>query len=88
VGGDVGVFAHGENAREMALMAEEGMPAPLVLIAATSGNARAFHLDKVGAVKVGLLADLIAVRGDPTRNVAAVRDVTLVIKGGVVMKGP
>jgi imidazolonepropionase-like amidohydrolase len=87
MGGDVGVFAHGDNAREMELMAEQEMPAAQVLIAATSGNARAFHLDgKVGAVKAGLLADLIAVDGDPTQNVAAVRDVTLVIKGGIVVK--
>ncbi|GAA0303806.1 amidohydrolase family protein [Sphingomonas oligophenolica] len=89
MGGDVGVFTHGENAREMELMAQEGMPAAQVLIATTSGNARAFHLDgKLGAVKVGLLADLIAVGGDPTRDVAIVRDVRLVIKGGEVAKGP
>ena len=88
MGGDVGVFSHGENAREMELMAAGGMPPVQVLIAATSGNARAFHLDKVGAVKVGLLADLVAVGGDPTRDVAAVRDVRLVVKGGVVVKGP
>lgn len=89
MGGDVGVFTHGENAREMELMAAGGMPAAQVMIAATSGNARAFHLDaKVGAVKPGLLADLIAVSGDPTRDIAVVRDVRLVIKGGVVVKGP
>ena len=88
MGGDVGVFAHGENAREMELMVQQGMPAAQVLIAATSGNAHAFHLDKVGAVKVGLLADMIAVEGDPVRDMAAVRDVRLVIKGGSVVKGP
>jgi len=89
VGGDVGVFAHGENAREMELMAAAGMPAAQVLVAATSGNAKAFHLDgKLGAIKAGLLADLIAVNGDPTQAIAAVRDVRLVIKGGVVVKGP
>lgn len=89
MGGDVGVFRHGENAREIELMAAGGMPAAQVMIAATSGNARAFHLEtKLGAVKAGLLADLIAVGGDPTRDVAAARDVRLVIKGGVVVKGP
>jgi imidazolonepropionase-like amidohydrolase len=89
MGGDVGVFTHGENAREMELMAAGGMPPAQVMIAATSGNARAFHLDaRLGAVKAGLLADLIAVGGDPTRDVAAWRDVRLVIKGGVVVKGP
>jgi len=89
MGGDVGVFSHGQNAREMELMVAGGMPAAQVLIAATSGNARAFHIgDKVGAVKAGMLADLIAVGGDPTRDVAAVREVRLVVKGGVVVKGP
>jgi imidazolonepropionase-like amidohydrolase len=89
VGGDVGVFAHGENAREMELMAAAGMPAAQVLVAATSGNAKAFHLDgKVGAIRAGLLADLVAVNGDPTLAIAAVRDVRLVIKGGVVVKAP
>jgi imidazolonepropionase-like amidohydrolase len=89
MGGDVGVFSHGQNAREMELMAAGGMPPVQVLIAATTGNAKAFHIgDKVGAVKAGMLADLIAVNGDPTRDVAAVRDVRLVVKGGVVVKGP
>ena len=89
MGGDVGVFTHGDNVHEMELMAAGGMPAAQVMIAATSGNARAFHLDaRLGAVKAGLLADLIAVGGDPTRDVAAARDVRLVIKGGVVVKGP
>lgn len=87
MGGDVGVFAHGTNAREMELMAAQGMPAADVLIAATSGNARIFHIDdRLGAVRPGLLADLVAVEGDPTRDIAAVRDVRLVMKGGVVVR--
>ena len=86
VGGDVGVFPHGENAREMVLMAADGMAPAQVLIAATSGNARIFHIaDRLGAVKPGLLADLIAVPGDPTRDIAAVKTVTMVMKGGVVV---
>lgn len=85
MGGDVGVFAHGENAREMVLMAAAGMPPAQVLIAATSGNAHAFHLADRGTVKAGLLADLIAVRGDPTRDIAAVRQVAWVMKGGAVV---
>ena len=89
MGGDVGVFAHGENAREMELMAGWGMRPADVLIAATSGNARIFHIaDQVGAVRPGLLADLVAVEGDPTREIAAVRRVRLVIKGGAIVRGP
>jgi imidazolonepropionase-like amidohydrolase len=88
MGGDVGVFAHGQNAREMELMAAGGMSPADVLIAATWGNARWFHLDgKLGAVKPGLLADLIAVDGDPTADIAAVRHVRMVMKGGTVVTG-
>jgi len=88
MGGDVGVFAHGQNAREMELMVAGGMSPTDVLIAATWGNARWFHLDgKLGAVKPGLLADLIAVDGDPTVDIAAVRHVRMVMKGGTVIAG-
>jgi len=87
MGGDVGVFAHGDNAREMALMVAAGMPPAQVLIAATSGNARYFHLaDRLGAVRAGLLADLIAVQGDPTHDIAAVRAVQWVMKGGRIVR--
>jgi len=88
MGGDVGVFAHGTNAREMELMVAGGMSPADVLIAATWGNARWFHLDsKLGAVKPGLLADLIAVEGDPSADIAAVRQVRMVMKGGTVIAG-
>jgi len=86
MGGDVGVFAHGENWREMVLMQQAGMPAIAVLTAATSGNARILHLPDVGSLKPGLLADIVAVEGDPTKDVAAVRSVRLVMKGGVVVR--
>ncbi len=86
VGGDVGVFAHGSNAREMVLLVAAGMTPARVLIAATSGNARWLHLsDRLGTVKPGLLADLVAVAGDPTGDIDAVRHIRLVMKGGAVV---
>jgi len=86
VGGDVGVFAHGTNAREMEQMAAAGMAPAQVLIAATSGNARFFHLaDRLGSVRAGMLADLIAVTGDPTHDMSAVRHVVMVMKGGAIV---
>jgi len=85
VGGDVGVFAHGSNAREMELLVAAGLSPAQVLMAATSGNARWLRRsDTFGAVRPGLLADLVAVEGDPTKDVRAVRRVRLVMKGGVV----
>ena len=82
------MFAHGANAREMELMVAAGMPAPEVLIAATSGNAHIFKLgDRLGTIKPGLLADLVAVTGDPTQRIEAVRAVELVMKGGAVVRG-
>jgi imidazolonepropionase-like amidohydrolase len=87
VGGDVGVFAHGDNVREMELLVQEyGLGALEVLRAATSGNARIFHLADRGRLAPGLLADLVAVAGDPTQQVQALRQVRLVMKGGVVVK--
>ena len=86
VGGDAGVFAHGQNVREMELLVEAGMRRADVLIAATSGNARALHLaDALGIVRPGLLADLIAVSGDPTVDLGALRRIRLVMKGGTIV---
>ena len=86
VGSDAGVFAHGTNAREMELMVEAGMPPVEVLTAATSGNAAILHIgDTTGSIRPGLAADLVAVAGDPTRDIGAVQRVMLVMKDGAVV---
>lgn len=83
MGGDVGVFAHGQNARELELMVAAGMSPAAALEAATWGNAKWLLLsDRLGAVKPGLLADLIAVEGNPAADIRAVRNVRMVMKGG------
>ena len=87
MGGDVGVYPHGENVLEMELMVEYGMKTYDVLKAATSVNARAFHLDnQVGFVKEGLKADLVIVTGDPSKNISDLRKVKFVMKDGVVYR--
>ncbi|RAK70289.1 metal-dependent hydrolase family protein [Hymenobacter edaphi] len=85
LGGDVGVFPHGDNAREPELLVREYGFTPMeVLRQATSGNAQLLHLPDRGQIQPGLLADLVAVSGDPTQDVAALRQVQWVMKGGAV----
>jgi imidazolonepropionase-like amidohydrolase len=84
-GSDVGTFPHGDNAREIERMVDFGMPSVDALKSATSVAGRVLHLE-IGEVKPGMLADLIAVDGNPTKEISAIRQVRFVMKGGVIYK--
>ena len=85
MGGDVGVFSHGDNAREMEDMVDYGMKPIDVLKSATSINADVFKIgDQVGRIKKKLFADIIVVEGDPSTSISQVRKIKLVMKNGAI----
>ena len=87
MGGDVGVFSHGDNAREMEMMVEYGMDPIAVLRSSTSVNADVFRINSTsGRIKPGLLADLIIVEGNPSQNIHAIRNIKMVMKNGIIVQ--
>ncbi|MFN3136894.1 MAG: amidohydrolase family protein [Allomuricauda sp.] len=85
-GGDVGVFTHGENYRELELMVDYGMKPLQALQSATSVNARILHFQELGMIQEGYLADIIAVEGNPVQDISRMRRVKFVMKDGSIYK--
>jgi imidazolonepropionase-like amidohydrolase len=87
LGSDVGVFPHGENFRELEWMVRGGMAPWRALLAATATNAQIIRMEnELGRIRPNMIADLIAVAGDPTQEIQAVRRVVFVMKDGVIYK--
>ncbi len=84
-GGDVGVFEHGDNLKELELMVEYGMTPIAVLQSTTSISAATLELPKVGEIKVGNYADLLIVKGNPTKNISDLRQIEMIIKNGKIV---
>jgi imidazolonepropionase-like amidohydrolase len=86
-GTDAGVFAHGKNYKEFEYMTEAGMPAMEAIQSATVHAADLLGIsDRLGSVEKGKIADIIAVNGDPLKNIQALANMNFVMKEGLVYK--
>src|SRR5258708_138322 len=84
-GGDAGVFTHGDNAKESEALVQAGLTSMQALMSVTAVNARMLQMDdRIGAIRPGMWADLVAVDGDPTKDISVIRKVKMGMKGGVV----
>ena len=87
VGSDVGPFPHGTQAREFVLMVQYGMSPLAVLQADLLHGAKLLGWDgQIGLLEAGYLADVIAVSGDPVKDISVLQNVSFVMKGGIVYK--
>jgi imidazolonepropionase-like amidohydrolase len=87
-GTDAGVYPHGDNAREFAVYVECGMSPLDALRSATTVAAELLGVDDRGAIAVGLLADLVAVPGNPLEDIRVTERPLFVMAGGVIVRGP
>ena len=85
-GGDVGVYSHGDNVREWEMMVDYGMSTQDVLKSIPSENAKLLALENLGMLQKNMLADIIAVSGDPSQKISDLRNVVFVMKDGVIEK--
>jgi imidazolonepropionase-like amidohydrolase len=86
-GTDAGIYPHGDNARQLAVMVRYGMSPLQAIQAATLNSAEALASKDVGVLEAGRYGDMIAVSGDPTKDVRLLENIPVVIKGGDVVKG-
>lgn len=87
LGTDAGISKHGQNATELELLVEKGLTPMQAIVAGTVNNADLFDIsDEAGTIEAGKLADIIAVDGDPLSNISVMRDVSFVMREGIVYK--
>jgi imidazolonepropionase-like amidohydrolase len=87
-GTDAGVYPHGDNGKQFAKMVQWGMTPLQAIQAATLNASQALGRADVGVIEPGRYGDLVAVRGDPLRDVTVLEHVDAVVKGGQLVKGP